>query len=53
MAEFEIIEIAENICNLKKQEADWILQVDIVENADSLKVVFVLILYSGFIWFDC
>ncbi|XP_054790612.1 uncharacterized protein LOC129296039 [Prosopis cineraria] len=37
--EFQIIEIAENICNLKKAEADWILQIDIVENEDKLELV--------------
>ncbi|KAG1335370.1 hypothetical protein COCNU_03G014890 [Cocos nucifera] len=37
VSEFEIIEIAENVCNLKKQQADWILQIDIVEKGDKLE----------------
>ncbi|XP_010915325.1 uncharacterized protein [Elaeis guineensis] len=39
VSEFEIIEIAENVCNLKKQQADWILQIDIVEKGDKLELV--------------
>ncbi|XP_010918470.1 uncharacterized protein [Elaeis guineensis] len=39
VSEFQIIEIAENVCNLKKEEADWILQIDIVENGDKLELV--------------
>ncbi|XP_059634856.1 uncharacterized protein LOC132277126 [Cornus florida] len=39
ISEYEIIEIAENICNLKKQEADWILKIDIVEQGDRLELV--------------
>lgn len=38
ISEYEIIEISENICNLKKQEADWVLKIDIVEKGDSLEV---------------
>lgn len=38
LSEYEIIEIAENVCNLKKREADWILKIDIVENGDKLEV---------------
>lgn len=38
ISEFEIIEISENVCNLKKEEADWILRIDIVEQGDKLKV---------------
>lgn len=38
ISEYEIIEIAENVCNLKKQEADWILKIDIVEEGDRLEV---------------
>lgn len=37
--EIEIIEIAENVCNLKKQEADWMLKIDIVEKGDKLEVI--------------
>ena len=33
-----MIDIAENVCNLKKQEADWILKIDIVEEGDRLEV---------------
>lgn len=40
MSELEIIEIVENVCNLKKQEADWILQIDIVEKGAKLEVNF-------------
>ncbi|RRT61132.1 hypothetical protein B296_00023536 [Ensete ventricosum] len=39
VSEFQIIEIAENICNLKKEEADWILQIDVVEKGDELELV--------------
>ncbi|EPS59606.1 hypothetical protein M569_15202, partial [Genlisea aurea] len=39
VSEFQIIEIAENVCNLKKQESDWILKIDIVENGDKLELV--------------
>ncbi|KAJ6794675.1 Uncharacterized protein M6B38_230115 [Iris pallida] len=39
VTEYQIIEIVENVCNLKKQEADWILQIDIVENGDKLELV--------------
>ncbi|TYK10113.1 nucleophosmin isoform X1 [Cucumis melo var. makuwa] len=39
ISEYQIIEIAENVCNLKKAEADWILQIDIVEQGDKLELV--------------
>ncbi|KAK4761266.1 hypothetical protein SAY87_006159 [Trapa incisa] len=39
ISEYEIIEIAENVCNLKKVEADWILKIDIVEKGDKLELV--------------
>ncbi|KAK6151912.1 hypothetical protein DH2020_014547 [Rehmannia glutinosa] len=39
ISEYQIIEIAENVCNLKKQEADWILKIDIVEKGDKLELV--------------
>ncbi|CAH9066228.1 unnamed protein product [Cuscuta europaea] len=39
ISEYQIIEISENICNLKKQEADWILKIDIVEQGDRLELV--------------
>ncbi|EOA17071.1 hypothetical protein CARUB_v10005319mg [Capsella rubella] len=39
ISEYEIIEIAENICNLKKEEADWMLKIDIVEKGDKLVLV--------------
>ncbi|XP_050220296.1 uncharacterized protein LOC126670578 [Mercurialis annua] len=39
ITEYQIIEIAENICNLKKQEADWILKIDIVEKGNKLELV--------------
>nr|GLL40018.1 uncharacterized protein LOC109171132 isoform X1 [Ipomoea trifida] len=39
MSEYQIIEIAENVCNLKKQEGDWILKIDIVEQGDRLELV--------------
>lgn len=38
LTEYQIIEIAENVCNLKKREADWILKIDIVEKGDKLEV---------------
>ncbi|XP_031093962.1 uncharacterized protein LOC115998519 [Ipomoea triloba] len=39
ISEYQIIEISENLCNLKKQEADWILKIDIVEQGDKLELV--------------
>ncbi|GAB2248042.1 hypothetical protein Droror1_Dr00007924 [Drosera rotundifolia] len=39
ISEYQIIEIAENVCNLKKEEADWILKIDIVEKGDKLELV--------------
>ncbi|XP_061352655.1 uncharacterized protein LOC133297505 [Gastrolobium bilobum] len=39
ISEYQIIEIAENVCNLKKVEADWILRIDIVEKKDKLELV--------------
>ncbi|XP_050375260.1 uncharacterized protein LOC126792823 [Argentina anserina] len=39
ISEYEIIEITENVCNLKKAEADWILLIDIVEQGDKLQLV--------------
>ncbi|KAK9060795.1 hypothetical protein SSX86_021501 [Deinandra increscens subsp. villosa] len=39
ISEYDVIEISENVCNLKKQEADWILKVDIVEQGDRLELV--------------
>ncbi|CAO2841581.1 unnamed protein product [Amaranthus hypochondriacus] len=39
ITEYQIIEIVENICNLKKEEADWILKIDIVEQGDKLELV--------------
>ncbi|CAI9100533.1 OLC1v1037657C3 [Oldenlandia corymbosa var. corymbosa] len=39
ISEYQIIEMTENVCNLKKQEADWILKIDIVEQGDRLELV--------------
>lgn len=39
ISEYQIIEISENVCNLKKQEADWILKIDIVEKGDRLELI--------------
>ncbi|CAN8230076.1 unnamed protein product [Cochlearia groenlandica] len=39
ISEYEIIEIAENVCNLKKEEADWILKIDIVEKGQKLELL--------------
>ncbi|CAA0814281.1 Unknown protein [Striga hermonthica] len=39
ISEYQVIEIAENVCNLKKQEADWILKIDVVEKGDKLELV--------------
>ncbi|PWA53747.1 hypothetical protein CTI12_AA442330 [Artemisia annua] len=39
ITEYDIIEISENVCNLKKQEADWMLKIDIVEKGDRLELV--------------
>jgi hypothetical protein len=38
ITEFEIIDVVENICNMKKEESDWILKLDIVENEGRLEV---------------
>jgi hypothetical protein len=48
ISEYQIIEITENVCNLKKAEADWILQIDIVEQGDKLEVRKNLL--SGFVF---
>lgn len=39
ISEYQIIEISENVCDLKKAEADWILQIDVVEQGDILELV--------------
>lgn len=39
ITELEIIDVAENICNMKKEESDWILKLDIVEKGDKLQLV--------------
>ncbi|CAK7352682.1 unnamed protein product [Dovyalis caffra] len=39
ISEHQMIEIAENVCNLKKEEADWIMKLDIVEQGDKLKLI--------------
>ena len=46
ISEYQIIEITENVCNLKKSEADWILLIDIMEQGNKLKVR--IIYYLGF-----
>ena len=38
ISKYQIIEITENVFNLKKAEADWILLIDIVEQGNKLKV---------------
>ena len=43
LTEYQIIELAENICNLKKSEGDWILHQDIVEEGNKLVVHFLYI----------
>jgi hypothetical protein len=45
LTEFQIIETAENICNMKREEGDWILWLDIVEQGDKLKVGFQLYIF--------
>lgn len=54
ISEYEIIEISENVCNLKKQEADWILKIDIVEQGDRLEVrmIFLVSLLLRYTWID-
>lgn len=53
ISEFEIIGIAENVCNLKKEEADWILKIDIVEQGDKLVVRDLLLSVGWYLrWFD-
>ncbi|KAL5728836.1 hypothetical protein ACHQM5_001872 [Ranunculus cassubicifolius] len=39
ISEFQIIELSENVCNLKKEEADWILRMDIVKSGGGLQLV--------------
>ncbi|PIA64410.1 hypothetical protein AQUCO_00100115v1 [Aquilegia coerulea] len=39
VSEFQIIEISENVCNLKKGEADWILRMDIVKTGNGLQLL--------------
>ncbi|KAJ0487980.1 putative saposin B type domain-containing protein [Helianthus annuus] len=39
ISEYDVIEISENVCNLKKREADWMLKIDIVEKGDRLELV--------------
>eukprot|EP00252_Welwitschia_mirabilis_P015011 TRINITY_DN33116_c0_g1_i1.p1 TRINITY_DN33116_c0_g1~~TRINITY_DN33116_c0_g1_i1.p1 ORF type:complete len:303 (-),score=64.93 TRINITY_DN33116_c0_g1_i1:358-1266(-) len=39
LAEYEIIEVTENICNMKREEGDWVLHLDIVEDGDKLTLV--------------
>ncbi|CAN8326496.1 unnamed protein product [Cochlearia groenlandica] len=39
ISEYEIIEITENVCNLKKDDGDWIPKIDIVEIGDKLELV--------------
>lgn len=39
LSEYQIIELAENICNLKRTEGDWLLHQDIVEDGDKLLLV--------------
>ncbi|XP_031479723.1 uncharacterized protein LOC116250261 [Nymphaea colorata] len=39
ISEYQIIEIAENICDLKKHGGDWMLRIDIVEKGDALELV--------------
>ncbi|OAE21090.1 hypothetical protein AXG93_3661s1150 [Marchantia polymorpha subsp. ruderalis] len=39
LTELDIINLAENICNLKKEEADWLMFFDLVEEGDKLKLV--------------
>lgn len=38
ISEYEVIELTENLCNLKKEEGDWIFRIDIVEKGDVLVV---------------
>ncbi|CAM6127275.1 unnamed protein product [Calypogeia fissa] len=39
LTELEIIDLTENICNIKKEEADWLMYLDIVEDGPRLKLV--------------
>uniref|UniRef100_A0A6N2NJ28 Saposin B-type domain-containing protein n=2 Tax=Salix viminalis TaxID=40686 RepID=A0A6N2NJ28_SALVM len=39
ISEYQVIEIAEKVCNLKKEEADWIMKLDIMEQGDKLEVM--------------
>eukprot|EP00897_Mesotaenium_endlicherianum_P006469 jgi/Mesen1/5850/ME000298S05121 len=39
LSELEIIDIAERICNVAREEGNWIQHLDIVEAGDKLKVV--------------
>ena len=44
ISKYQIIEITENVFNLKKAEADWILLIDIVEQGNKLRIIY----YLGF-----
>lgn len=37
--EFQLIELAENVCNLKKDEGSWMMHLDLVEQGTKLQVV--------------
>ncbi|KAG6555335.1 hypothetical protein Mapa_003378 [Marchantia paleacea] len=39
LTELDVIILTENICNLKKEEADWLMFFDIVEKGDKLQLV--------------
>ncbi|KAJ6435280.1 hypothetical protein OIU84_000464 [Salix udensis] len=39
ISEYQVIEIAEKVCNLKKEEADWIMKLDIMEQGDKLELI--------------
>lgn len=56
ISEYEVIELAENLCNLKKEEGDWIFRIDLVEKGDVLEVginvIRSFLLYQKYQWFE-
>lgn len=39
ITELHIIGITENICNMMREQSDWIMRLDIVEKEDKLEVI--------------
>lgn len=56
ISEYDVIELAENLCNLKKEEGDWIFRIDLVEKGDVLEVginfIPSFVVYQKYQWFE-